>query len=69
MHSNESTDCEESVESGGVRSEGVQREIQLDQVEDEFQRLVAQRGRLNTVGMALKPERSESVRKTHSMEK
>ena len=69
VHSNESTDFEESVEGGGVRGKGVQRQIQLDQVEDEFQRLVAQRVRLNTVGTSLKPEGSESVRKSQSMEK
>ena len=69
VHSNQSTDSEESVEGGGVRGKGLQQQIQLDQVEDEFQQLVAQRLLLNTVGTSLKLESGETIRKTQSMEK
>ena len=62
VQSSESTNCEESVEGGGVRGKGVQQQIQLDQVEDEF----AQRVRFKTIGSSLKPE---SVHKTQSIEK
>ena len=61
-------------ESGDlVVSEGPQRVIQIEQVDDEFERLCKQRSRLHTSGAALGVDRvrsqGDSIRKAKSVEK
>ncbi len=56
-------------DKGSGRGVGVAKEISMDQVENEFQRLVEQRVRLATVGAGLKQEVVGGVRKSRSVEK
>ena len=48
---------------------GVAKQIRMDQVETEFQRLVEQRGRLATVGAGLRHQTVGGVKKSKSVEK
>ncbi len=57
----------ESHDKGSVR--GVAKQIRIDQVDTEFQRLVEQRGRLATVGAGLRHETVGGVKKSKSVEK